>query len=266
MPGRKPKVVGCGPRTKRIVASDRHSSRIDAFQLPTLLDEALALLEEELERERRESSQSIATLEADLVSQREVRAELQELLRVRDEAGAALEREAAAQSRETEAVVGELNEELRAHQEASAALTAELEQLNGHVSDLEPELERQRASASEAIEALEADLAGHKGSQAEMSASYAEQLEAAAVVEAIHASSGLAVLAHPARYRLGFKPLMRAASALGFDGAECWYDYEMQPQWRPSPLICEHKAALASDLNLLQSCGTDSHGISLKGR
>ena len=33
-----------------------------------------------------------------------------------------------------------------------------------------------------------------------------EQLEAAAVVEAIHASSGLAVLAHPARYRLGFKP------------------------------------------------------------
>jgi len=93
-----------------------------------------------------------------------------------------------------------------------------------------------------------------------------EQLEAAAVVEAIHASSGLAVLAHPARYRLGFKPLMRAASALGFDGAECWYDYEMQPQWRPSPLICEHKAALAFDLNLLQSCGTDSHGLSLKGR
>jgi len=93
-----------------------------------------------------------------------------------------------------------------------------------------------------------------------------EQLEAAAVVEAIHASSGLAVLAHPARYRLGFKPLMRAASALGFDGAECWYDYEMQPQWRPSPLICEHKAALALDLNLLQSCGTDSHGLSLKGR
>ena len=74
------------------------------------------------------------------------------------------------------------------------------------------------------------------------------------------------MLAHPARYRLGFKPLMRAASALGFDGAECWYDYEMQPQWRPSPLICEHKAALALDLNLLQSCGTDSHGISLKGR
>jgi len=93
-----------------------------------------------------------------------------------------------------------------------------------------------------------------------------EQLEAAAVVEAIHASSGLAVLAHPARYRLGFKPLMRAAAALGFDGAECWYDYEMQPQWRPSPLICEHKASLATDLNLLQTCGTDSHGISLKGR
>ena len=93
-----------------------------------------------------------------------------------------------------------------------------------------------------------------------------DRLEASAVVEAIHASSGLAVLAHPARYRLGFKPLMHAAAALGFDGAECWYDYEMQPTWQPSPLICEHKASLAADLNLLQSCGTDSHGLSLKGR
>lgn len=91
-------------------------------------------------------------------------------------------------------------------------------------------------------------------------------LAAAEVVQAIHAAHGLAVLAHPARYRLGYEPLMRAAAALGFDGAECWYDYDMQQQWRPSPLVCERMALLADDLNLLQTCGTDSHGFSLQGR
>ncbi len=93
-----------------------------------------------------------------------------------------------------------------------------------------------------------------------------DHLEAAEVVKAIHAANGLAVLAHPARYRISFIPLMRSAAALGFDGAECWYDYEMLPSWRPSPLICERVAALADELNLLQTCGTDSHGFSLKGR
>ena len=93
-----------------------------------------------------------------------------------------------------------------------------------------------------------------------------DALNAAAVVEAIHAADGLAVLAHPARYRLGYEPLMRAAAELGFDGAECWYDYDMQQHWRPSPLVCERMAMLADDLNLLQTCGTDSHGFSLAGR
>ena len=93
-----------------------------------------------------------------------------------------------------------------------------------------------------------------------------EQLGAAAVVEAIQAANGLALLAHPARYRINFKLLMRAASELGFDGAETWYDYEMQPRWRPSEHVCELVADLAMDLNFLQSCGTDSHGLSLLGR
>ena len=93
-----------------------------------------------------------------------------------------------------------------------------------------------------------------------------DNLEASKVVEAIHVAGGLAVLAHPARYRISFIQLMRAAAAMGFDGAECWYDYEMLPSWRPSPLICERVAALADELNLLQTCGTDSHGFSLAGR
>ncbi|QNI70444.1 PHP domain-containing protein [Cyanobium sp. NS01] len=92
------------------------------------------------------------------------------------------------------------------------------------------------------------------------------ELRAAAVVEAIHAAGGLALLAHPARYRLPFQRLIAAAAELGFDGAEAWYDYGMQPRWQPTPLVCE---AIARDLlarGLLMSCGTDTHGLHLHGR
>lgn len=91
-------------------------------------------------------------------------------------------------------------------------------------------------------------------------------LRAEAVVEAIHAARGLAVLAHPARYRLPFQRLIAAAAALGFDGAEAWYDYTMGVRWQPTELVC---AAIASDLmdrGLLMSCGTDTHGLDLCGR
>ncbi len=91
-------------------------------------------------------------------------------------------------------------------------------------------------------------------------------LRAEAVLAAIRAAGGLALLAHPARYRLPFTTLIAAAADLGFDGAETWYDYAMQPQWQPTPLVCE---AIARDLErrgLLQSCGTDTHGLALSGR
>ncbi|MFM7087019.1 MAG: PHP domain-containing protein [Cyanobium sp.] len=91
-------------------------------------------------------------------------------------------------------------------------------------------------------------------------------LRAEAVLPAIHQAGGLALLAHPARYRLPHPRLIAAAAALGFDGAEAWYDYDMQPRWQPTPLVC---AAIAADLGergLLQSCGTDTHGLALDGR
>ena len=91
-------------------------------------------------------------------------------------------------------------------------------------------------------------------------------LRADAVVAAIRASGGLALLAHPARYRLPHQRLIAAAADLGFDGAEAWYDYDMQGVWGPTPLVCE---AIAADLNqrgLLLSCGTDTHGVDLRGR
>ena len=91
-------------------------------------------------------------------------------------------------------------------------------------------------------------------------------LRASAVVDAIHQAGGLALLAHPARYRLPFQRLLAAAAALGFDGAEAWYDYDLQAVWSPTPLVCD---AIASDLrqrDLLMSCGTDTHGVDLRGR
>ena len=93
-----------------------------------------------------------------------------------------------------------------------------------------------------------------------------DDLRVQAVLDAIWAADGLALLAHPARYRLPFATLIAAAAELGFDGAETWYDYEMGPRWQPTPLVCD---AIARDLcsrGLLQSCGTDTHGLELHGR
>ena len=93
-----------------------------------------------------------------------------------------------------------------------------------------------------------------------------EALRAESVVSAIHSAGGLAVLAHPARYRLGHEPLIAEAARLGFDGGEAWYDYDMQTTWAPSPLICEAIDRQLENLGLLRTCGTDSHGNDLGGR
>jgi predicted metal-dependent phosphoesterase TrpH len=91
-------------------------------------------------------------------------------------------------------------------------------------------------------------------------------LRAGEVRRRIHDAGGLALLAHPGRYRLPFQRLIPAAAALGFDGAEAFYDYGMQPRWQPTPLVCEAIDALLTNLGLLRSCGTDTHGLELCGR
>ena len=40
----------------------------------------------------------------------------------------------------------------------------------------------------------------------------------------------------------------------------------MAPRWSPTPLVCEAIARNLSDRGLLLSCGTDSHGLTLRGR
>lgn len=91
-------------------------------------------------------------------------------------------------------------------------------------------------------------------------------LRAEAVVEAARDADGLVLLAHPARYRLSHRRLIAAAAALGMDGAEAWYDYEQNARWRPTPQLCESIARDLSERGLLQSCGTDTHGLHLHGR
>jgi predicted metal-dependent phosphoesterase TrpH len=90
--------------------------------------------------------------------------------------------------------------------------------------------------------------------------------EAANVIAAIHAAGGLAVLAHPARYRRSHFDLIPAAAKLGIDGVEAFYAYNNPNPWRPSIIETEQVLKLASEYDLYNTCGTDTHGLSLLQR
>lgn len=93
-----------------------------------------------------------------------------------------------------------------------------------------------------------------------------EGYQAAQVVRTIHQAGGLAVLAHPARYRRSAKELIPAAAQIGIDGIETFYAYENPSPWRPSPRQTPEVSALGQTHRLLNSCGTDTHGFSLLQR
>lgn len=86
------------------------------------------------------------------------------------------------------------------------------------------------------------------------------------VVEAIHAAGGLAVLAHPSRYRRSPAELIPEAARLGFDGIETYYAYTNPSPWKPSPQQTRHAQELGTAYDLLNTCGTDTHGLSLLQR
>ncbi len=91
-------------------------------------------------------------------------------------------------------------------------------------------------------------------------------LSAYSVITAIHDAGGLAVLAHPARYRVAYDILIDSANKLGIDGLETWYDYDYGLRWEPSSFICEKIKLKSLQHNLLSTCGTDSHGYQLTSR
>jgi len=83
---------------------------------------------------------------------------------------------------------------------------------------------------------------------------------AKAVISAIQDAGGLAVLAHPARYRRPAAELIPEASRLGIDGVEVYYSYRRANPWYPTPDITQQMKALAKTHDLLPTCGTDTHG------
>lgn len=89
------------------------------------------------------------------------------------------------------------------------------------------------------------------------------EAQAASVISAIHQAGGLAVLAHPARYRRSAKELIPVAADLGIDGVEAYYAYTNPDPWQPSPRQTQQVKQLSATYNLLNTCGTDTHGLNL---
>ncbi len=90
--------------------------------------------------------------------------------------------------------------------------------------------------------------------------------EAKQVIDCIHQAGGLAVLAHPERYRRSAAQLIPAAANIGIDGVETYYAYNHPIIWTPSPAQTQKVKELATKYNLYSTCGTDSHGLNLLQR
>jgi predicted metal-dependent phosphoesterase TrpH len=97
-------------------------------------------------------------------------------------------------------------------------------------------------------------------------ATIGKQYQAANVIAAIHEAGGLAVLAHPARYKRSLFDLIPAAAAVGIDGVETFYAYNNPKPWKPSFPESNQVQKLAQEYGLFNTCGTDTHGLSLLQR
>ncbi|MEO8893742.1 MAG: PHP domain-containing protein, partial [Coleofasciculaceae cyanobacterium] len=90
--------------------------------------------------------------------------------------------------------------------------------------------------------------------------------QAGAVIDVLHQAGGMAVLAHPVRYRCSAEALIASAADLGIDGVEAYYAYNNPEIWQPSPKQTERVKHLSAAYNLLNTCGTDTHGLNLLRR
>lgn len=90
--------------------------------------------------------------------------------------------------------------------------------------------------------------------------------QAGNIISAIHDAGGLAVLAHPARYKKSLFDLIPAAVECGIDGVESFYAYKNPNPWSPSVEETMDILMVASDYNLYNTCGTDTHGLSILRR
>ena len=86
------------------------------------------------------------------------------------------------------------------------------------------------------------------------------------VIAAIHQAGGLAVLAHPERYRRSAAELIPEATQLGIDGVEAYYAYGNPNPWQPSSKQTKQVLQLSQHYRLFNTCGTDTHGTNLLQR
>ena len=93
-----------------------------------------------------------------------------------------------------------------------------------------------------------------------------EDARAEKVIDSIHQAGGLAVLAHPHRYRRPAKELVPVAAQSGIDGIEVYYSYGSSNPWKPTPKKTQEAYRLATQYNLYMTCGTDTHGSDLLSR
>jgi len=89
---------------------------------------------------------------------------------------------------------------------------------------------------------------------------------AANVISSIQQAGGLAVLAHPERYRRSGAELIPEAARLGIDGVEAYYAYTNPNPWKPSTKQTKRVLQLSQKYSLLNTCGTDTHGLNLLQR
>lgn len=87
-----------------------------------------------------------------------------------------------------------------------------------------------------------------------------EAYSAENVIAAIQEAGGLAVLAHPGRYRRSIPEVIAEAARLGMDGIEVYYAYRNMNPWLPTPEIVNPVKQLTDSYGLLNTCGTDTHG------
>jgi predicted metal-dependent phosphoesterase TrpH len=90
--------------------------------------------------------------------------------------------------------------------------------------------------------------------------------QAEQVIASIHQAGGLAVLAHPERYRRSASQLIPVAAEFNIDGVETYYAYNNPQVWQPSPGKTELVQALAVKHHLYSTCGTDTHGENILQR
>lgn len=93
-----------------------------------------------------------------------------------------------------------------------------------------------------------------------------DMAKASAVITALQEAGGFAILAHPARYRRSAQDLIPAAADLGIDGVEAYYAYGNPDPWEPTCDRTEQVKQLSATYNFFNTCGTDTHGLSLLRR